>query len=291
MIKKSGNDLIAYLDAKEAIDQRSRNPQVWASLLEQLAKRSQYASGLHLNVTEIGGGLGGLAKSLLEACTNTPLNYTLFDIDPDVVAEAEKRLDPSASTPHKVSVIEGDLLDYELNEKIAPADLVVVQSALDLFDLRDALPRVRAFAKPNALLYAPVTFNGFTEFRPPYQDSQFEYRLLAEYHRSMDERTGIHPDAGGSRAGWVLERSLRRMGSDFIETNSSDWLVSSDPKDGPNRTFIEHILRFFEGSLSTRMELDQQKLGRWLELRRRQLADGHLLLHIHNLDLLAAFPG
>jgi Methyltransferase domain len=284
------SEMIVYLNAKERIDLRARNPQIWARLLRELKACHSESGQRKLKVTELGGGLGGLACALLDACDEIPLDYTLVELDARVAATAQARLEGQSYSQHTVSVVNDDLLNPGLPDQIGQADLVVAQSMLDLLDLRVALPHIVELAKPGALFYAPVTFNGFTEFRPPYADSQVEYQLLTTYHRSMDEHTGIHPDAGGSRAGWVLQRNIRRQGGAVLETGSSDWLVTSDPAEPTHRDFLTHILNFFEHSLSNRTDFPQYQLNLWLDQRRQEMDNGHLMLHIHNLDLLAEFP-
>ncbi len=284
------SETIVYLNAKEIIDRRARNPQIWKRLLEELKEYYKQSPDDRLIVTEIGGGLGGLASQLLEACSEIPLDYRIVDKDARLAATARARLESLEHEQHSINIYQDDLLNEELPELLGKADLVIAQSMLDLVDLRVAMPQIHALAKPGALLYAPVTFNGFTEFRPPYSDSQIEYQLLTAYHRSMDERTGVHPDAGGSRAGWVVQRNMRRDGGIIIESGSSDWLVSSDPSVPTHRDFLSHFLDFFARCLIDRVDVPQQQLNSWLEQRNQQMNSGHLLVHIHNLDLLAKFP-
>jgi SAM-dependent methyltransferase len=166
-------------------------------------------------------------------------------------------------------------------------DLVVAHALLDLVDLDRALGPLLAQLRPGGLLYASLTFDGFTAFEPPVQRGLDE-RVLAAYHRSM-EREG----RPGPAAGRALEEALQRRGMELLASGSSTWNVPADPAGPPTsreRTFLATLLAFFRQALVPGEELSERQIERWLAGREEMLEAGKTHLIATHRDLLALKP-
>ncbi|MFW6321801.1 MAG: class I SAM-dependent methyltransferase, partial [Halohasta sp.] len=165
------------------------------------------------------------------------------------------------------------------------ADAVVASAVLDLVDIEAALADLGAVLDDGGLLYAPMTFNGRTSFRPSVRGDDRIERL---YHRHMDE---IRAQPGSSRAGHDLLESLPAAGYRVLEAGGGDWVVR--PVDGayPNTesAMLEHLLSTIDDALADYPEnvLEASTRQEWIDTRRRQVARGELSLVAHHLDVLA----
>ncbi len=124
----------------------------------------------------------------------------------------------------------------------------------------------------------------------PRSIRELDQRIVDLYHRTMDQRVVDGRVSGDSRCGRHLLTLLPRLGYRLVEAGSSDWIVHPHEGGYPadERYFLSCILGFFEESLSGRDGMDRGELLWWLEARRAQLADGKLVLVVHQVDVCAA---
>ncbi|HET6485342.1 MAG TPA: class I SAM-dependent methyltransferase, partial [Spirochaetia bacterium] len=170
-------------------------------------------------------------------------------------------------------------------------DLVIANAFLDIVDYRAALPGLRDLARPGGRLLFSITFDGLTSFEPEI-DRELDDRIVATYHRTMDERFVDGRPFGDSRCGRHLFGALPTAGLRIAAAGASDWVVvpvgGRYPAD--EAYFLGRMLAFFEEALSVRPEIGKAELRVWLERRRAQLGAAELCLIVHQLDVLAQRP-
>ncbi len=298
-------DFPRYLSAKKTVDDRALNRGVWEKLRAEIA-------ALHLNrplrILELGCGIGTLVERQIEAGLADWVEYLGLDEQVENIEAASNRL-AAWGRDHAVDVAaspEGlrvrranlnwqirfqsaDVTDFQLES--GPFDLIIAQAFLDLIDVPRFLPILKSWLAPGGLFYFTINFDGETIFEP-VSDPGREQRLVAAYHRTMDERRIAGQLSGDSRAGRHLFAQLRAAGAQILAAGSSDWVVYSTvdgryPAD--EAYFLACILAFFENSLSARPDVDQAELAAWLAERRRQIDTGKLVYIAHQLDFVGCF--
>jgi len=275
-----------YLAAKQTVDDRALNELVWASL------RAALPAG-PLDVLEIGAGTG----TMLDRLTRRGLlaaggRYTAIDADAGNIAEAERRL-AGRSLPVVLELEAADVFAFARHEQGRRNwDLLIAHAFLDLVDTQRLLPDLFALLRPGGLFYLTINFDGLTALEPPF-DPEFDERVIALYHRTMDERLVGGQPAGDSRSGRRLLWQLPAAGAEILAAGASDWVVFG--RDGrypaDEAYFLHHILHFFETSLAGRPELDAERFGRWLAARRAQIDAGELIYVAHQLDVCGIVTG
>lgn len=271
-----------YLTAKRSVDDRARNRRVRDRLRATLAERPR--------VVEAGPGAGFTVAALHE-WGHPPARYHGVDAGDRVVAYARHLIprllarNGHAVTPTRsgcrlsdgadVSVAAGDALDALPG---AEADLAVAQSFLDLVALDRAVAALEAAVVSGGLVYAPLTFDGVTLFRPAHPADD---RVVEAFHAAIDATSGRNSRAGRT----LLERLSRRDA--LVAVGASDWVVRPHGDDYPadERYFLASILEFVADAL------DGVSGGAdWLATRREQLAAGDLTYVAHGYDLLWRAP-
>jgi SAM-dependent methyltransferase len=166
-------------------------------------------------------------------------------------------------------------------------DLIIANAFLDLVDTRAALSRLRDVLRPGGLMYLTINFDGVTAFEPAIEP-ELDERLIALYHRSMDERSKDGKPSGDSRTGRHLFSWAQQAGLSLLAAGGSDWLVypRGGTYPGDEAYFLGFILHFFEDSLSSRPEIATAELAGWLAARRAQLERGELIYMAHQFDFL-----
>jgi SAM-dependent methyltransferase len=287
---------IRYLAAKRSVDDRALNRRVWDAMVEA-AGRTAVSAGRRSTggalpaarprVLELGGGIGTMIERVVEDGRLLPASWALLDSSPALLREARHRI--GGSLPFPVDYLESTV-DAFLDSAPRQFELTVANAVLDLLDLPRVLPRLAG--RGSGLFYFTINFDGVTVLEPAV-DADLDERVVALYHRTMDERIVDGIPSGDSRCGRHLLSLLPRCGFRIIEAGSSDWIVH--PRDGAypadERFFLSCILDFFEQSLSERDEIGAEELSRWLQVRRRQLADGELVFIAHQIDVLAETGG
>ncbi|MCB2186861.1 MAG: class I SAM-dependent methyltransferase [Deltaproteobacteria bacterium] len=291
-----------YLAAKAGLDDRSLNQQVWQRLRREAASR-----GRPLAVLELGAGVGTMVPRLLTWGLPLPWRYTLLERDPALVSRArellppalaagglagewespERFLCPGPSGRTEFRFLSRDFFAPELPGE-GPWDIIIAHAFLDLLDLADAVRRLTRLSRAGALWWLTLLPDGITAFLPA-EDPAEDAAVEAAYHASMDLDPAVVPGRGGSRTGRRLLELLPRAGAKLLAAGASDWVVTP-PYDPGEEFFLACMLGFHEASLTGR-GLDQARLGPWLARRRAQLRTGRLSLLVHQLDILALWPG
>jgi hypothetical protein len=270
---------VRYLSAKKTVDDRALNRRVWDAMTARVR-------GLSPRVLELGGGIGTMVERAAADPVLRPGSWTLVDEQSTLVQEARRRLAGLDKFP--VELLCTGVQDF-IARGVGPFDLVIASAFLDLFDPAQILPRLLGLARPSGSFLFSITFDGLTALEPEI-DRELDQRIVDLYHRTMDERVVDGRVSGDSRCGRHLLTLLPRLGYRLVEAGSSDWIVHPHEGGYPadERYFLSCILGFFEESLSGTDGMDRGELLWWLEARRAQLADGKLVLIVHQVDVCAA---
>jgi SAM-dependent methyltransferase len=302
-----------YLSAKRSVDDCALNRPVWDALAAALQSGSL---GPAPRILEIGGGIGTMFQRMVEWGALSSGHYTLLDADSNnltaaardlpnwaarrglAVASAAASVSPAAGsmelsapdTRLQVDLVQADLFDFLARPPAGYCDydLIVAHAFLDLVDIPQTLPLLCKVAKPGALFYLTINYDGLTVFEPPV-DACLDEKILALYHRTMDERLVNGLPAGSSRTGRQMFGWLPAAGFDLLAAGSSDWTVY--PRSGAysddEAYFLHHILHFVETSLRGHPELVAEPFSAWLDTRHAQVDRGELIYLAHQYDFLA----
>lgn len=288
-----------YLAAKRTVDDRAINRQVLAGLQDMLPSGP-------LRVLEVGGGIGTMVTRLLDWRVISTGDYTLLDLDVELLDRARTWLTgwaeahghPTAVLPDGIAL--GDLrvhlMPAELGDFVragaAPgqrADLLIANALLDVVDVPTVLPGLLTRLTPGGAYWFTITYDGHCSFQP---EDPADEAVLGEYHRDMDRRIRHGGPAGESRAGRHLFGQLRAAGAPVLLAGSSDWVVLPGPDGGypdDEAHFLECILATIGDALDGR--LDAGTLAGWLAARRAQVARGELVYLAHQLDVAGRAQG
>lgn len=305
-------DYARYLAAKVSVDDRALNRTGLAQLQELMPTAPR--------VLEVGAGLGTMLARLIDWGVLTDGEYTLLDVDEQLLRDARTWLTAWAaerSLPCREcedGLVLGELrvrftaaelgsyLTQDRDQTHEPdtthkpdrthkldrgADVLIANAVLDLVDLPTVLPRLLRLLAPGGSYWFTINYDGETIFAPEHpQDAA----IMAAYHRDMDTRVRYGRPAGGSRTGRQLFGQLRAAGAPASFAGSSDWVVHPDaygryPYD--EAYFVGCILDTIQDALAGRVP--ERVLADWLGQRRSQLAAGELVYLAHQLDFVGRF--
>jgi SAM-dependent methyltransferase len=275
-----------YLEAKRTVDDRALNDFVRRALLASLPAGP-------LDVLEVGAGTGAMLDRLAgDGLLRAGGRYTGIDADATSIDVARRRTS-GARLPFAVAWETADVHAFARRQRGRRAwDLLVAHAFLDLMDVPRLLPELFALLRPGGHFYFTLNFDGLTALEPPVEPD-FDERVIAAYHQTMDERRLAGRPTGGSRSGRLLLAHLPAAGGEVLAAGASDWVVwptrGRYPAD--EAFFLRHMLHFFESSLAGRPELDQARLAGWLARRRAQIDAGELILIAHQLDVCGRVAG
>jgi SAM-dependent methyltransferase len=292
-----------YLSSKRTVDDRALNRLVWKTLEDRLASME---GNPMLRVLDLGGGVGTMFKRMVEWGLLANAEYTLLDELTENIQSAQSSIQAWARRQRLECIVEGDqvvlsapgtLLIFETVAAEMSAylragdgkrwDLLVAHAFLDLIDVPASLPMLRDALRPGGLMYLSINYDGLTAFEPVI-DPSIDERIIALYHRTMDERVTAGRVSGDSRTGRKMFTWLREAGLRILEAGSSDWTVF--PRDGSYQAdeayFLRFILSFFSQSLKGNPELENKELSEWLVEREKQIVRGELVFMAHQYDFL-----
>jgi SAM-dependent methyltransferase len=279
-------DYQRYLLAKRTVDARAFNMHVWDALETALATKSR-----PLRVLELGAGVGSMALRFLERGLLKNADYTLVDQVPENLSVARDSLKAADPKSTRFSFFSEDVYSFLQSRTNEKWDLLIGHALLDLLDLQTVIPRLLASLNPGGLFYFPINYDGLSIFQPEV-DPEFEAKLIAAYHHTMDGRVSDGKLSGDSQTGRHLLTALPAAGAQISAAGSSDWVVW--PQDSKYQAdeayFLECILFTIEGALTDIQGLDQTKLKEWLKIRREQLANAKLIYIAHQLDVVGNLP-
>jgi len=289
-----------YLLAKQTIDDRALNRQVYQALLMELPS----VSPSDFRIVEVGAGMGTMLTRLFRwGFFTRETDYTLVDEMSENIAFAREwlprwgaengyqvetagdliRFSVSESASVSVHLVQADVFDF-IRTSPEKSDLLIAHAFLDLLPMPVSLVSLFSLLKPGGLAWLTINFDGLTSLEPtlePVLDAKIE-RL---YHQTMDRR----PTGGDSQAGRHLFGHLKQAGGEILAAGASDWVVyplqGQYPAD--EAYFLHFILHFFELSLSGHPELEAVVFADWLAARREQIKRGELIYIAHQMDFLA----
>jgi hypothetical protein len=282
-----------YLLAKQSVDDRALNKDVFQALKSNLPQRP-------VRIIEVGAGIGTMVKRLVQWDVLRTAEYVLVDEMAENIEYAsawlpawakEAGLSVERSAQNQVRVFDAvrdvriqferaDVFDFIKKNKL-PADLLVAHAFLDLLPMPGSLNKL--FTLTNSLAWLTLNFDGVTTLEPTI-DAILDKQIEDLYHRSMDER----PTGGESKSGRRMFAHLHNAGAEICAAGASDWVVYGT--NGMYRQdeayFLNFILHFFEESLKECGELKKEMFTDWLKKRREQIERGELTYVAHQLDFL-----
>jgi hypothetical protein len=279
-----------YLLAKQTVDDRALNRQVYESLAANLP-------GGELRIIEVGAGIGTMLARLLRQGLFARADYIMVDemaenieyaatwlptwavengLQVEIVSEGRLRLYDDVREV-RVSLERADVFDF-IKESPQPADLLIAHAFLDLLPLPDSLRGLFALLNPAGLAWLTVNFDGVTTLEPVIE-ARLDKKIERLYHQTM---------GGDSQAGRHLFGHLAGMGAQVLAAGASDWVVYARQGQYPadEAYFLNFILHFFETSLGGHAELNGEDLAAWLAGRRAQIERGELVYIAHQMDFL-----
>lgn len=277
--KPNTYSFIRYLSAKKSVDDRSLNEQVWRSMKLALPASS-------LSVLEIGAGIGTMVERLHERqIFANPVTYTAIDTQPSNIDAAQQRL-RHISGLYNLELEAIDLFDFAVREQGRRSwDLLIAHAFLDLVDLQTTLPLLFGLLNSGGFFYFTLNFDGETIFQPLI-DPEYDTKITALYHRTMDERMIDGRPAGHSHTGRRLFKHLTGAGGEIAAAGSSDWVVFA--KNGryaaDEAYFLHFIVHTVHQALQGHPELDKPLFEAWIAQRHAQIEAGTLVYIAHQLD-------
>ena len=274
-----------YLAAKQSIDDRSLNRNVFERLQSELSKRTD---GRPLRIVEIGAGIGTMIERLIKWRVISPeTDITAIDQDQANIDEATRRF---ANQPFEPNFITADVYDFlDRNHGHSKWDVLIAHAFLDLFDTSRLIPLLHPVIQSGGLFYLTLNFDGVTIFEPKI-DSALDEQIERLYHRTMDNRLTNGLPSGDSQTGRHLFERLSTSGYTILSAGSSDWVVCA--QDGKyladEAYFLHFIIHTVETALSSEAELDQDVISNWVRVRHRQIEEGKLVYVAHQLDFLVS---
>ncbi|MEJ2718327.1 MAG: class I SAM-dependent methyltransferase [Deltaproteobacteria bacterium] len=298
-------DFLRYLSAKKSVDDRALNRHVRDSLAAAI---DSHPAGHRCDILELGAGIGTMVERVLEWGLVRVATYTALDADRACVIEAKKRLTRWAGRHAFPATDEGpqtlrlggqeqhvyvkleaaDLSEFLARHEGRPEwDLLIANAFLDLIDLASTVPRVLSLLRPNGLFYFTINFDGATIFQPEI-DPEFDRRIEALYHETMDRRVSGAKPSGDSRTGRHLFEQLRSAGAEIVDAGASDWVVFPGSKGYPEDEsyFLHHIVHTIGTALDAHPDLDPGRFSPWISERHAQIEHGRLVYIAHQIDFL-----
>ncbi len=278
----STNFYLQYLDAKQTVDDRALNQQVWQTMTDCWR---QIPAPRHL--LEIGCGAGGMAARFAQRGLLEETVYLGIDHDPTLISEARRRLPafmPPSTTQIAFETVE--LCDFLVRQSaLTQWEMIMAHAFLDLIDVERTLPKLFKLLPPGGCFYFTLNFDGETILEPEI-DPEFDRHILRLYHQTMDDRLIHSCAAGDSKTGRHLFAQIQRAGGEILNAGSSDWVVYPQNARylGEEATFLTHIIHTLSTALTDHSQLDQQRFSDWIAARKRQIQQGKLIYIAHQLD-------
>ena len=166
------------------------------------------------------------------------------------------------------------------------ADFLLAHAFLDLVDWKRSAPAWFRLLRPGGVFYFTLNFDGLTAFLPA-RDPAFDDRLMAAYHRTMDERQPRSALSGGRHTGRHLLEQLPRMGTEIVDAGPSDWLVRPDHGTYPadEAYFLHFLVETVHRAVRAEEGIGSEPLASWVAERHAQIERGELVFLAHQWDV------
>jgi hypothetical protein len=179
-----------------------------------------------------------------------------------------------------------DIDTYARTQLPGEADFLLAHAFLDLVDWRRSAPTWLGLLRPGGVFYFTLNFDGLTAFLPS-KEPPFDERLMAAYHRTMDERQPRSALSGGRHTGRHLLEQLPRMGTEIVDAGPSDWLVRPDhgTYPGDEAYFLHFLVETVDRAVKSERGIESEPLATWVADRHAQIELGELVFLAHQWDV------
>jgi len=268
-----------WLDCREPVDHRSRDPGLVRQLAAWLAGRGA------VTVADLGCGTGSNLRALAPSLGPTQ-SWTLIDNDRALLAEAIRRLGDwadrlSGGGDRWQAEKAGCRIDIRLRaldlagglEGMAAVDLVTASALFDLVSPAAIRDMARQVGARGAAFYTVLSFDGLQSWTPDHPaDSAMLEAFLA--HQRRDK--GFGP-AAGAQANAELAAAFAAQGYD-VRTADSPWRLETG-----DRRLIEMLAQGFADAVAETGAVAPETIESWRAVTRDRAVVGHA-------DLLALPP-
>ncbi|SDK15123.1 hypothetical protein SAMN04487954_11238 [Billgrantia gudaonensis] len=272
-----------WLASREALDARSRSRCLTGLAAAWLAARP----GVH-RLVDLGSGSGSNLRFLAPRLPG-PQRWRLVDHDDELLARAGRtRLHDAEGGRVAVGLERRDLTPVD-DALLRDADLVVASALCDLVSRSWAEALVDGCAARGQALLITLTVDGDWAFLDAGgervdSDEDIAVRTLVQAHQRRDKGLGV---ALGGQAPAVLAERLEAAGYRVVSVYSP-WFVPRG--EAATRLVAEALLDGWHSAALEQAPEQAERLARWHDARRAQLAAGELGLTVGHRDLFAT-PG
>lgn len=256
-----------WLALREPHDLRARNPAVLDAVVASL-------KGLpSIRVVDLACGTGSTLRALSTRLV-APQNWRLVDNDLSLLARASATARPDGVTVAAVPLDLNRDLEAVLD---GPVDLITTSALLDLVS-EDWLERLAVeIAARSIPLYAALSYDGRTEFRPA-DPSDAAIVTAVNKHQRTDK--GFGPALGPTAAHAAIAR-FEKLGY-AVTHGASDWVIGPD-----DREFQTAILSGWAAAAREIGDLSLAETVGWLTRRRDAVTAGHSSIRVGHVDIFA----
>lgn len=262
-----------WLALREPVDHASVNHQVRSELIRHLAAKGT------INIVDLGSGTGSNFRSLSVDLPQSQ-NWTLVDIDTDLLAIAAKRCSETATTSmSSVQLVTRavDLAGAPPDELLEGADLVTASALFDLVSTNMIEQIARATVTAGASFYTTLSYDGIASWLPEHP-AHAAMRQAFNAHQRTDK--GFGPAAGPSATA-ALAAAFKDLGYRTM-VGSSPWIL-----DHSQSKLRNEVDRGWAAAVGATGQVPEADIQEWLDTRTNSVDAISIIGHT---DLLALPP-
>lgn len=204
-----------WLALREPVDHAA----IHADLRREFCRALSQRKSTPTRIVEIGCGTGSNVRGLSAWLAGQDIHWTLVDIDPSLLNEAERRL---RGDGHRVETRCLDLASADLDALFAAADAVTSAAFFDLAS-QGVVDRIAGAARAvRAILYTVLIYDGIAAWLPEHP-ADASMREAFNAHQTGDK--GMGPALGPS-ATTALATAFTDRGY-TVRTGPSPWVVDT----------------------------------------------------------------